>query len=53
MAERSEATPGTAFVGPLYIVDEEGNVLTEIPSDLADVLADFENRISALELAGP
>lgn len=49
MAERSEATPGTAFVGPLYIVDEEGNVLTEIPSDLADILDDFEDRISALE----
>lgn len=30
MAERSEATPGTAFVGPIYITNEDGDITGQV-----------------------
>lgn len=56
MAERTEATPGTGHVGPLYITNEDGEVLAVIDgtpggASLLAILEDFEDRITDLENA--
>lgn len=38
MAERSEATPGTAFVGPIYITNEDGDVIGQVATAIDETV---------------